>query len=163
MTSPACVVSHNFETAHRLLHLGGKCESLHGHSWWAEITVADPVGGWPATGVLVDFAALKGAVRGWIDTNLDHGTMLGWEDPLADVLRQLGCKVFVFGAHGMGPTSDLPWPTVENVAELLRRVTNHLLRTRGDLADHGLYCAEVTVRETHVNAARVVGQARVLP
>lgn len=150
------VVKHNFETAHRLPFLGGKCTNLHGHSWWAEITVSgqkDP------NGVLLEFGALKAALRTWIDTNLDHGAMLGVEDPLIKPLQDVGSKVFVFDpedidgyccGHGV-PVYNLPWPTVENVAELLRRVTvAYLTRT----LEYGVQMAvRVRVQETHVNEA----------
>ena len=33
---------HNAETAHRLPHLGGKCTSLHGHSWQIQVTASFP-------------------------------------------------------------------------------------------------------------------------
>lgn len=149
----AITVRHNFETGHRLPFLGGKCENLHGHSWWAEVTItgeADP------DGVLLEFGALKRGLREWIDTRLDHGCMLGVADTLLPALRAEGSKVFVFDpwdkrslTAGRGLYSrPLPWPTVENVAELLRRVTLDLL---GD--DAGRYAVAVTVTETHVNAA----------
>jgi 6-pyruvoyltetrahydropterin/6-carboxytetrahydropterin synthase len=134
-------VRHNFETAHRLPHLGGKCRNLHGHSWWAQISVTGPKG---ATGTVVEFGALKAMLRTWIDTHLDHGTMLGIGDPLLDALTADGTKLFRFGADTH--TADLVWPTVENVAELLARVTAELLAGQATVA-------RVRVSETHVNAA----------
>lgn len=135
-------VRHNFETGHRLPHLEGKCQSLHGHSWWASVTV---VSEWLDTsGVLVDFGALKGGLRQWIDLNLDHGLMLGADDPLVPLLTPHG-KVFVFGPEIGG------WPTVENVAGLLGEVTRALLQELE--VDPGVSVARVVVRETHVNEA----------
>jgi 6-pyruvoyltetrahydropterin/6-carboxytetrahydropterin synthase len=141
-------VRHNFETAHRLPFLGGKCTNLHGHSWWAEITVS----GHPDhDGLLVDFGALKTAVRAWIDTHLDHGAMLGKDDPLLPALREDGTRLFVFGHDDLA--EDLHWPTVEHVALLLARVATRLLARNG----WGDRCrvTEVTVQETHVNQAAV--------
>ncbi|MGW4694852.1 6-pyruvoyl trahydropterin synthase family protein [Kitasatospora cineracea] len=145
-------VRHNFETAHRLPHLSGKCENLHGHSWWAEITVAAPV---LAAGTVVEFGAFKRALREWIDTFLDHGAMLGANDPLAPVLAGQGSKLFRFGADD--PTEQeqhaagLLWPSVEAVAELLSRVAAEALHTLPRAA--GAYVSHVRVAETAVNAA----------
>lgn len=131
-------IRHNFETAHRLPHLPGKCQSLHGHSWWVSVTVAGPE---LAAGVLVEFGAFKHALRTWIDTRLDHGTMLGPGDPLIPLLRSEGCKVH-----------EVPgWPTVENVAAMIAGVAQDELTklTRAPGCD----VTEVRVSETHVNEA----------
>lgn len=148
------VVRHNFETAHRLPFLGGKCTNLHGHSWWADITVS---GEPDENGVLLEFGQLKAAIREWIDTFLDHGTMLGKGDPLLKPLLAAHSKVFVFDpddlggfCFGGGSTGrPLPWPTVENVAELLRRFTVDLLATTHPQRAS----VHVRVQETHVNQA----------
>ncbi len=146
-------VRHNFETAHRLPHLPGKCTSLHGHSWWASVTVG--AGGLRPDGTVVEFGALKQGLRGWVDAYLDHGSMLGAEDPLCALLLAQGCRVYRFDhpdptdqeAHARG----LRWPTVENVAHLLARVTNAIL---SDVpAAPGAQVIGVTVWETRVNAA----------
>ena len=140
-------VRHNFETAHRLVQLGGKCRNLHGHSWWCEITLTGAVND---DGIVVDFTCLKGALRAWIDEYLDHGAMLGCDDPLLPALRADGSKVFEFGSDS--PAKDLAWPTVENVAEMLRRVSGSVL---SDLGLIDVVCERVRVTETHVNAAEV--------
>ena len=131
-------VKHNFETAHRLPHLSGKCENLHGHSWWAEFTVTAPQ---LAAGTVVEFAAFKRELRAWIDQHLDHVALLGPGDPLLPVLRAEGCKVYEVEG----------WPTVENVAELLALVAADVLT---DLVRApGAHVSRVRVTETHVNAA----------
>lgn len=104
--SHTITIRHNAETAHRLLHLPGKCQNLHGHSWWFEITAEAPE---LAAGMVVEFGPFKQRIRAWIDENLDHGTMLGPEDPLLPILKGLESKVFVVEG----------WPTVENVAALV--------------------------------------------
>ncbi|WPR52829.1 6-carboxytetrahydropterin synthase [Streptomyces albidoflavus] len=131
-------VRHNFETAHRLPHLPGKCESLHGHSWWAEITVTAPQ---LADGLVVEFGPFKQRIRRWIDDHLDHGVMLGPHDPLVPLLRAHTTKVH-----------QVPgWPTVENVAALLADVAHTALL---DLRRApGAAVTRVHVQETHVNAA----------
>lgn len=133
--SASITVSHNFETAHRLPHLLGKCQSLHGHSWWVEVTVA---GETDDDGVLVEFGVFKAALRSWIDKYLDHGVMLGADDPLVRVLdAQYATKLYVF-AQG--------WPTVESVAELLAYVA-------AQLVPDGAVVSHVEVQETRTNRA----------
>ena len=82
-------VAHTFEAAHRLPHLPGKCVSLHGHSWRVEVTVTAPRP--DRNGIVVEFGAWKKALRSWIDQHLDHGTMLGADDPLIGALRAVRC------------------------------------------------------------------------
>lgn len=132
-------VRHNFETAHRLPHLPGKCTNLHGHSWWAEITVTDPE--LPPGGLVVEFGALKKELRRWIDEHLDHGSMLGTHDPLLPVLRAHGSKVYEVTG----------WPTVEATAELLAHVAQDVLRDLERSPD--AHVSRVHVTETHVNGA----------
>jgi 6-pyruvoyltetrahydropterin/6-carboxytetrahydropterin synthase len=146
-TSTSITVRHNFETAHRLPHIGGKCRSLHGHSWWAEVTVS---GETSTDGIVVEFGDFKSRLRKWIDGQLDHGAMLGREDELVSALKAVDSKVFVFGVSE--PSFGLDWPTVENVAELLARVTAGCIRSGGWT---GIRVSRVTVRETHVNTAEV--------
>jgi 6-pyruvoyltetrahydropterin/6-carboxytetrahydropterin synthase len=132
-------VRHNFETAHRLPHLPGKCTSLHGHSWWAEVTVAAPE--LPPGGLVVEFGRLKKELRAWIDQHLDHGAMLGADDPLLPILRAHGSKVYEVAG----------WPTVEATAELLAQVAGDILfdLPRAQYA----HVSRVHVTETHVNSA----------
>ncbi|MDT0377244.1 6-carboxytetrahydropterin synthase [Streptomyces sp. DSM 42041] len=134
----AVAVRHNFETAHRLPHLPGKCVSLHGHSWWTEVTVMAPE---TEDGLVVEFGPFKAALRQWIDFRLDHGVMLGPDDPLLPVLREHDCKVY-----------EVPgWPTVENVAAMLAVAASSALE--GLQCAPGAIVARVHVAETHVNAA----------
>jgi 6-pyruvoyltetrahydropterin/6-carboxytetrahydropterin synthase len=131
-------VKHNFETAHRLPCLPGKCQSLHGHSWWVEWLFDAPM---DENGITLEYGALKKQLRTWVDRYLDHGTMLGHEDNLIEFAPMLG-KVFIFGPGGGYPFK--PWPTVEAVAEMLGYQASILA---------GICPIEVRVQETHVNAA----------
>ncbi|THJ08449.1 6-carboxytetrahydropterin synthase [Nocardioides sp.] len=153
--SQTVAVRHTWEAGHRLPHLDGKCQSLHGHSWSVEVTVAGPIA--PSTGVLVEFAALKKHLRSWVDTHLDHGLMLGVDDPLLELLAAHG-KTYPFGAPTHGAyTAGLLWPTVENVATLLARVMiDHLCSTGEE--QRGVRLARVDVQETAVNHATWRGQ-----
>ncbi|MFG2404256.1 6-pyruvoyl tetrahydropterin synthase family protein [Streptomyces brevispora] len=130
-------VKHNFETGHRLPHLPGKCQSLHGHSWWMEATVEAPA---LDNGLVVEFGPFKKQLRRWIDEHLDHGLMLGPDDELLPLLSTYGKVHQVPG-----------WPTVENVAALIARVAQDALQ---DLVRApGARVTQVHVSETHVNAA----------
>ncbi|MDA0564173.1 6-carboxytetrahydropterin synthase [Streptomonospora sp. S1-112] len=146
-------VRHNFETAHRLPHLGGKCVNLHGHSWWAEVSVSAPA--LAGDGTVVEFGAFKKALRAFVDTHLDHGAMLGADDPLAAFLLEQGSKVYRFGesapAEAERYARDLPHPTVEAVAVMLGRVAEDLLGRQERAAGARVTAVEVT--ETHVNTA----------
>ena len=139
--SQGVAVRHNFETAHRLPHLGqsSKCFNLHGHSWTYEVTVAsDTVG---EDGLVVEFGALKKLLRTWTDVHWDHGAMLGAADPLLSVLSAEGCKVYAFPR----------WPTVEAVAEELARISTAVLEQCPHAPDARIL--RVIVQETAVNSA----------
>ena len=149
-------VRHMFETAHRLPHLGGKCTSLHGHSWRVAVPVlATSLESTDLT--IVEFGAFKAGIRRWIDTHLDHGTMLGAQDPLVDPLVAAGCKVFRFGNDRVDVTeaevvaASLAWPTVEAVAVVLWRISQIVLT--GLPHASGARVGRVHVRETQVNSA----------
>jgi len=150
--SHTVTIRHNFETAHRLPQLGGKCQNLHGHSWWAVLTVCAPE---LSDEIVVEFGTFKRGFRRWIDTYLDHGTMLGATDPLVPALRSEACRIYQFGAadplREEEHAADLAWPTVENVAVLLGRVGVAVLR-QADAAP-GALVTEVRVDETAVNSA----------
>lgn len=143
----AVTIAHTFEAAHRLPHLGGKCASLHGHSWRVQVTVTAPE--LTDQHTVVEFADLKHTARTWVDSRLDHGTMIGAADPLLPALLVNNCKTFVFGPGGHWEGAS--WPTVEAVACLLAE------RARGWLAQvgapPGAHVSRVTVAETPVNTA----------
>lgn len=147
MTARTVTVRARFETGHRLPQLYGKCHNLHGHSWQAWITVTGELN---TETVLVDFGDLKSGVQDWVDEHLDHGMMLGAGDEWGARLAAGGLKVFRFGDE---PHSwDLPWPSVEAVAELLARVTEDLI----DTLDMPVQLQRVVVQETENNRAEVI-------
>lgn len=145
-----------FETAHRLPHLGGKCVNVHGHSWTAEVTIHATVLS-PDTTV-IEFGAVKSGLRAWIETYLDHATMLGATDSLMDAFIKDGTRVFRFGTEASAPetlAADLRWPTVEAVAVLLFRVAR---QTVAELSGApGVRVDAVVVSETSANSARYPG------
>lgn len=138
-------IRHNFESAHRLPHLEGKCQSIHGHSFWVTATLAAET---LDQGIAVEYADAKAYLRGWIDHHWDHGSILGERDPLVEPLMDAGCKVFAFPG----------WPTVEALAQYLGRdVLASFCRTINLDPDRGtrpvIRVVRVHVQETHVNAA----------
>ncbi len=143
-------VKHNFETAHRLPFLPGKCQSVHGHSWNCEIFFSKQI---DENGLTVEYGTLKKFVREWIDYNLDHGIVVGPEDPLVNVLLADGGKVLVLGPESpVIEATPYLWPTVENMALLLRDVFQGYC----DRNVEALGYTEVTrveVTETAVNKA----------
>ncbi len=152
-------ITHNFETAHRLPQIGGKCASLHGHSWWARLTIKGRPA--PGSGIVVDFAVIKRAFRDWIDDYLDHGVMLGAADPLVAPLREAGTKVYRFGAADPTTAEEhaglLEWPTVELVARTLfsvgESVLHSVLPTTTDPYDVRPRVVSVRIAETASNMA----------
>lgn len=123
-----------FEAAHRLPAIGGKCVNLHGHSWTATITLDGRIS--PDSALLgdLDLGEAKAALRGWVDTHLDHACLLGVDDPLVKALDGEGCRVHLFGESD-GYTPDLPWPTTEAVAVLLHRMARAILAPLSPAAD----------------------------
>ena len=79
-----------FEAAHRLPRVpdGHKCARLHGHSYQVAVTVAGEVD--PATGWLMDFAVITGAVEP-VREQLDHrylNELDGLDNPTSEVLAR---------------------------------------------------------------------------
>jgi len=62
------IISH-FSGAHRLRHLHGKCEELHGHNWKIEVSMASKR--LNKEGVVIDFETLKKKLNKVLKT-LDH-------------------------------------------------------------------------------------------
>ncbi len=137
-------IRHNFETAHRLAAPGSpvKCMSIHGHSWWATVTIEGPRLG--PDGILVEFGAFKAALRRWMDDHLDHHLVLQRDDPMAEAVRSVY------------PESRLllldQSPTTEVMAHYLFEQATRILQ---QLAYPGpeARIVGVHVQETAVNAA----------
>ncbi|MFC4014686.1 6-pyruvoyl tetrahydropterin synthase family protein [Nonomuraea purpurea] len=153
-------IDHAFHAAHSLPHLGGKCSSIHGHTWRVSVTIAGPHLG--ADGVLVDFTPFKRRMRGWINARLDHALMLGAGDNLLPLLEPVPDgtssaltqafnareqRLFVFGRD----FPDVLWPSVEGVAQLLAHHAHAWLEQSTTRRD--VYVQQVTVRETDHNSA----------
>jgi 6-pyruvoyltetrahydropterin/6-carboxytetrahydropterin synthase len=146
-------IEHNFETAHRLPVLTGKCQNIHGHSWRVTIFIE---GDLDENGIIVDFGRVKSIIRTWIDKYLDHGAMLGWEDPMREAFIADGSKVFWFGGQGAQATylpgySELPWPTVEAVARMLGERLGELIAEYFPNKPFGI--SQIDLQETATNGA----------
>ena len=64
--------------AHRLTHgYEGRCASLHGHEYVAEIGVAGEL---DEMGLAVDFGDVKAVCLGWVKEHLDHSTIVAGDD-----------------------------------------------------------------------------------
>lgn len=118
------LLNHHFDAAHRLPQLAGgnsKCASLHGHTWHTTLGITGPV---QDDATVVEFSTIKHAFRRFIDDAFDHGTLIGFADPLLPVFQDHHMKHFVFGNDSFA--DDLPWPTVEGVAAVLVRYATTL-------------------------------------
>ena len=78
-----------FEAAHRLPLHKGLCRHLHGHSYRVEVLVQAPVD--DSTGMAVDFHDLK-TLQNWIDTHLDHATLVWTQDEELKRFLRDGCQ-----------------------------------------------------------------------
>jgi 6-pyruvoyltetrahydropterin/6-carboxytetrahydropterin synthase len=76
---PSIKVKHNVEMAHRLFLTPGKCENIHGHSWWIDLQLFGTV---DKNGILagLDFGFVKKLFRGYLDDNFDHRVLLNIAD-----------------------------------------------------------------------------------
>ncbi|MCA9101803.1 MAG: 6-carboxytetrahydropterin synthase [Planctomycetales bacterium] len=116
----------DFCYGHRLLNYDGKCKHLHGHNGRAVIALEAPQ--LDERGMVLDFSDIKRVVSGWIDENLDHRMILRRDDPVVEILRNLGEPVYLIDDN----------PTAENIARLIYDFT----------ADHGFPIVECRLWET---------------
>lgn len=142
-------IKHNFETAHRLPFLGGKCTNWHGHSWQVEVSIFNTNfdTGINENGISCEYGLVKEVIRTWIDQELDHGTMIGAQDKMLEHFIRDGTKLFIFGEDG--EYEKMPWPTVEAVAAMLGDKLQEQITT----INSGLFIDIVRVQETAVNIA----------
>jgi len=66
-------VEFHFAAAHRLPRYEGPCFRMHGHNYRLVVVVEGDVD--PATGMVADFGALKGAVQEHVLARCDHRTL----------------------------------------------------------------------------------------
>ena len=119
-----------FELAHRLVDsYSKKCQSFHGHSYTAEVTLAGKK--LDATGMLMDFGEVKDKFAHVID-GWDHSLMLWKADPTHDRMLDISNEI---NARFISVNYN---PTAENMAY-------HMFQM---LQDEALPIKRVLVRET---------------
>ncbi len=134
---------HNMEMAHRLSHDDSpiKCQSIHGHSWWATVTIAGAAV--DHAGMLVEFGAFKKAWRAFLDDHLDHHLVVRRGDPVA------------LAIHEVQPDARIQWldvdPTTENLAKWIFEQSQRILQEVAP--DKGVHIQRLHLKETEVNAA----------
>lgn len=134
-------VRHNMEMAHRLYETKGKCEAIHGHSWWVELEIEGEVS---AAGMVLEFGAVKKQFREHLDSEYDHRIILNDEDPwVSRTIKANGQYVRLPGLREV-----LDDPTTENVAKWIGQWAQKTFDT-----EYSFYKYRVTVWETTVNAA----------
>ncbi len=94
-----------FDAAHRLLGYAGKCASVHGHTFRAEVVVA--VQELDHLGLTLDFRDLKAGLKAWVDTHWDHAFLLNDQDTrLIEALRAVpDCRLYLF--RGINPSTEV--------------------------------------------------------
>lgn len=128
-----CTVRIEFDAAHRVIGHENKCKYLHGHRYVLEISAAAET--LDNLGRVIDFGVLKRIVKEWIDSNLDHTTILSTKDiDLGNSIESYtGQKIYYLNAN----------PTAENIAQhLLRDVLAKLF------LHYNVHIAQIVLHET---------------
>lgn len=124
-----CTRRIQFCAGHRVHNHESKCRNLHGHNYVALFTARAKA--LDDLGRVIDFAALKERLGGWIDRHWDHGFVLYQHDykAIEAVNMVADQKLYVMPSN----------PTAENMAD-------HLLRAVAPLALDGTNVEVVAVR-----------------
>ena len=125
----------DFCYGHRLLDYEGICKHPHGHNAVVEIEIQADV--LDRRNMVTDFSDIKRVMKAWIDDELDHKMILRADDPLTQLLQDMGEPVFVLDSN----------PTVERIARLLFDVSR----------EQGLPVTRITVWETPTSWATYTG------
>ena len=125
----------DFCYGHRLLDYEGVCKHPHGHNAVVEIEIQAAT--LDSRNMVTDFSDIKQVMKAWIDRELDHKMILRGDDPLTEVLQDMGEPVFVVDSN----------PTVERIARLLFDVSR----------EQGLPVTRITVWETPTSWATYSG------
>lgn len=130
-------IEHETDTAHRLVSHEGKCANLHGHRYKYVISIEAQGSIEDRDGTFVDFYDFKRVVREFLDSELDHGTLL-WRHPANSTIEAAlvlsSCKVRMIDRE----------PTVENMVDWLAKELNNLEPLRSRLV-------QLTIYETPTN------------
>ncbi len=96
-----------FSYGHRLMNHDGKCKLLHGHN--AKVTIKLAAKRLDQNGMVIDFSALKQAVKAFLDDQFDHQMILHKDDPLVALLKESGEHFRSLDVH----------PTAECLAKII--------------------------------------------
>ena len=93
----------HFDAAHKVVDYNGKCENLHGHTYFLKVTIGGEL---KKNGMVLDFTVLKKETNNLIKTYLDHKYLNDlFENPtteniaififdkLSEKFGKYGCKV----------------------------------------------------------------------
>lgn len=106
-----------FEAAHRLIrNYTGKCANNHGHSFWVKLSLEGT--DLDERDMLIDFAETR-ALKSWINSHLDHVTILWRDDPMVKHMEETGNKLFLTEKS----------PTSEHLAEIILKKAIELFET----------------------------------
>jgi 6-pyruvoyltetrahydropterin/6-carboxytetrahydropterin synthase len=97
----------HFCYGHRLLGHNGKCRHLHGHNARAAIRLESE--DLDSLGLVVDFKDIGTYVKAWLDAEIDHNMLLFRDDPILELLRSAGERVYAMDVN----------PSAENIARLI--------------------------------------------
>lgn len=123
-----CSRTLEWDAAHRVLRHESKCSTLHGHRYKAIVTCSALA--LDGVGRVVDFGVVKEKLGAWIDTRLDHTTIVNPFDD--DLVRWVGHDASKRGKRApfLMPEAT-PEPTAENLAALLLTVASSMLDAGG--------------------------------
>ncbi len=98
----------NFDSMHRVVDHPGKCRNIHGHTYLYEVSVETEDTG---IGYGMDFADIKTAISNYVDTYLDHGSILNPADKdIIKLCKDMDSKYYVMqspdGREYMNPTAE---------------------------------------------------------
>lgn len=128
-----CTRKIEFDSAHRLINHEGKCKLMHGHRYVLEASfTANEL---DEVGRVIDFSVIKDLLGSWINSNLDHNTILSWQDKkLGDEIEKItNQKIYYINQN----------PTAENIAKhLLEDICPKIF------ADHQVKCIAIKLYET---------------
>lgn len=123
MTSVTITVK--FCAAHRLMEYEGKCRFLHGHNYTVEMTVVRRPGGneLDELGMVIDFGDLKALVKGWIDIQWDHNTILNSYDVgTCEAVERINAPKKVFRMPNNPTAENMAWYLYRELAPKVREL-----------------------------------------
>jgi 6-pyruvoyltetrahydropterin/6-carboxytetrahydropterin synthase len=114
-----------FDAAHHLTHYHGKCESLHGHTYYLSVMVEGELD--VSSGMVLDFLCISNAVHENILSKLDHKNLNDFfENPSTEIVAEWIFKTL--HPHLQSPTYQL------TTIKLSETPSSHITYTKEDYA-----------------------------